>query len=82
MDVVDAVVVGLPGPLAGEDVDLVPAPLQPGRQFGHVSADAADRDGVKRFPRKQSDTHAPFSYQGNIGFKFGGAWRRRSLKGP
>jgi hypothetical protein len=58
VNAVDAVVVGLPGPLAGENVDFVLAALQRGSQFGHVDADAADGDGMEGLPGKQSDAHA------------------------
>jgi hypothetical protein len=54
---VNAVVVRLARGLPGEDVNLMAAPLQGSPQFGDMGADAADGDGMKRFPRKQSDSH-------------------------
>ncbi len=66
MNAVNAVVGALASALAGEDVDLVPAAFQAGGQLGHVDADAADRDGMKRFPGKQGNSHSPSSSAGTL----------------
>ena len=57
MDAVHAVVVRLAVAPASEDVNVVLTPLQGGRQFRDVNPDAADRDGMQRFPGKQRDAH-------------------------
>jgi len=57
VDAVDAIIVGLAVPLAREHVNFVPAPDQRGGQFRDMDADAADSDGVERFPRKQGNAH-------------------------
>jgi hypothetical protein len=54
---VDAVIVVLVFLAPGDDVRIVPAPLQAGGQFRDVDAETAGRDRVLRFRRKHGDTH-------------------------
>jgi hypothetical protein len=59
MDPVDAIIKRLAMTLAGKHVHLMLSPLQGRRQFRHMNPNAADWYGMKRFPRKKSDSHEP-----------------------
>jgi hypothetical protein len=57
MNAVDAVVVVLIGLAPGDDMEIVPPPLQTGGQFRDVDSQSSRRNGMQRFRGKHGDTH-------------------------